>query len=147
MTYTLTQLAAEINTDPKALGLAALKAQANAAGDEAIAAKLNATYAGVGVVYRTDVTPSELLACIVWSEVSAFTATQWSACTAMLSAGNVDASKVTIRNFFAGLFTAATTTKASMDTVARIVNPTRAEELWGHSMGVSAYDVQKAMGR
>lgn len=140
--FTATQLAAEINTDPKSLGYAALK---GAGGDQGIADKLNATYVGVATVYRADVKAGEILASLVASEVSAWTAVQWTALTALLIPGTVDASNARIRALFAALLPANSLANATA--VATVTTPSRAQELWGANTTISATDVARALGR
>lgn len=142
--FTPQQLAAEINNDPKTLGYAILKASGS---DADLAAKINATYAGVGTVWRTSVPAAELLSCIVWAEVSAFTAVKWAAVQVFLTPLVLDASQQRIRDFFAGAFAGCTTTLANMSAIAKVATPSRAEELWGAGSAVGATDVARALGR
>lgn len=142
---TLQQLASEINSDPGAYGYAAQK---SAGSDSGIVALLNGPTKTVNpTVWRTSVAAAELLGCIVWSEVSTFTAVKWAAAQAMLTPGTVDASNANIRAFFAGAFAGATQTIANMTTIAKVAAPTRAEELWGPGTVIGSIDVAKALGR
>jgi hypothetical protein len=144
MPFTTAQLLTEINTDPKALGYAPLKAANNYLG---LVAKLNATYAGVGVVFRTDVQAQEVLASLVWSEISNLITNNWLTLNSLLIPGVIDASKVTIRNIFAGLFPAGTfpLTSAALTAIAQKAAPSRAEELWGYGTIVGEQDVAHAI--
>lgn len=144
MPVSMAALAAEINNDPKALGYAALKASGS---DADLAAKINATYVGVGSVWRTNVTAAELLSCIVWAEVSAFTAVKWAAVQVFLTPLVLDASQQRIRDFFAGAFSGCAATLANMSAMAKVTAPSRAEELWGAGNAVSATDIARALGR
>jgi hypothetical protein len=107
-------------------------------------ALLNAAYAGVGTVWRTNLSARDLLAAVVWSEVSTFTAAQWAAFQTMLIPGVIDASKQTIRDQFAGIFATKVATLANMSAVAKVTAPTRAEELWGAGIVITTDDVAAA---
>jgi hypothetical protein len=144
MPFTNAQLTTELNTDPKALGYAALRSASNYIG---LAAKVNSTYAGVGVVFRNDVTANEVLVALVWSEISALTTNNWLALHALLIPEVIDATKATIRAIFAGLFPAATfpLTSASLTALAKKAGPSRADELWGYGTVVGEQDVANAL--
>lgn len=141
MPFTSQQLATEINTDPKALGYAALVAAHDRMG---LAAKLNATYAGVGIVYRNDLKSWEVLAALVESEVTSLSVTAWTRVQTLLIPSMVDATQQRIRDQFAGIFVGKAATLANLDAVARKVAPSRAEELWGYKTTVSDQDIANA---
>jgi hypothetical protein len=144
MPYTIAQLKAEIDADPKTLGLVALRNAGNYLG---IRDKLNATYGTVGVVYRTDVTSAEILASLVWTEIATLTTNSWLALHALLIPGLVDASQLRIRQMFVGLFPSATfpLTNANLTALAQRPAPSRAEELWGFATRVTEQDVANAV--
>lgn len=142
--YTFAQLASEINTDPKAFNYATPK---NAGDDGAVAAIFNATYAGVGIVWRTNLTAKDILSAIVWSEVSGFTNAQVGWLNALLVPLTIDASKATIRAMFGGLFASTATTLANLTAIAKVPSPTRGEELFGAGTLISAQDIAHALGR
>jgi hypothetical protein len=144
MPYTHAQLKTEITTDPKALGYAPFRNPANP-NYVAIENLLNATYAGVGVVFRPNIPSRELLSQLVWADVSAFTAAQWEALSVMLIPMFVDGTQANVRAFFAGLFAGKATTLANLSAIAQVVGPTRAEELWGQGTSVSQQDVADAI--
>jgi hypothetical protein len=141
--FTPAQLAAELNTDPKTLGYAALIAAKDRIG---LAAKINSTYAAVGTVWRTDLRAAEILAALVETEITALTTNGWLQLQTLLIPGTVDASQVTIRNQFNGLLGAFATTIANLLAVAKKANPSRAEELWGYAVRVTEQDVAGAIG-
>jgi hypothetical protein len=143
---TVAALHDELTADPKALGYAPLVAAARVNGDwQSVADRVNTTYAGIATVFRPNVSAQELLTCIVWAEVAAFTATQWAALQCMLAPLRVDATQLTVRNFFAGLFAGKAGTLAALTAIAKVVAPTRAEELWGAGVVVSAGDCATAL--
>ena len=142
MAFTSAQLATEITTDPKSLGYGASATSSYAA----IAAKLNATYAGVGIVWRTDLSASEIVGCLVWSDLSAATVTQWTALQTLLIPAKIDASNANVRALFAGLFASAATTLANLTAAAKKASPSRAEELWGYGTVISDNDIGHALG-
>lgn len=141
--FTKAQLQTEINGDPKALGYAALKAAPNAY--VTLRDKLNATYGGVGVVWRTDLSAREVLCCIAWADISAFTAAQSILLSLLLIPGSIDASNSNVQAQFAGLFGPATATRAALLLAGKKANPSRAEELWGYNAVVSEQDVANAI--
>lgn len=140
--FTNAQLQTEINTDPKTLGYAALRAANNYIG---LAAKLNATYAGVVAVFRNDVKSAEILAAMIESEVSSLTQIQWTRVQVLLAPPVIDASQVTIRNQFGGIFAGKTTTLGNLTAVGQKAATTRAEELWGYKVVVTEQDVATAI--
>lgn len=139
--FTLAQLATEINTTRPTV-----YATAKAAGDDTgIAQVLNTTYAGVGTVWKSRVPAADILGALVAAEVTAWTAVQWTALTALLIPGTVDATNARIRALFNALL--PTTSLANATAVSQVTNPTRAEELWGAGTTVSIADVSRALGR
>lgn len=144
MPFTSAELKNEIDNDPKQLGLVVARDRGD---DAAIARILNTTYATVGTVWKTNLTARDLLACVVWADVSSFTAAQWAAFQTMLIPGDIDASQQRIRDQFAGIFAGKAATIANMTAAAKVPNPTRAEELWGAGSTISDRDVAAAYGR
>jgi hypothetical protein len=145
--FTSAQLRTELTTDPKARGYAALLTAAEASHDwQPVADKVNSTYAGVGTVWRPNISAQELLSCIVWTDVSTFTAAQWEALSVMLIPLRIDATQQRVRDFFAGLFTGKAATSNNLLATAQVAAPTRAEELWGAGTVVQANDCAIAAG-
>lgn len=141
MSFTSAQLAAEINTDSKGLGYAALKAAGNRLG---LAALLNATYAGVGTVFRNDLKSLEIVGAIVNVDVTAFSATQWARVQVLITPPVIDASNANVRGQFTAIFSG--TTLANLNTLAQKANPSRAEELWGYKTVINDQDIANAIG-
>lgn len=139
MPFTSAQLATEINTDPKALGYAAFVSAHDRAG---LAAKLNATYAGVGTVYRNDLKSLEIVGAIVNADVTGFTAAQWARVQVLIAPPVIDASNANVRGQFTGIFSGTSLT--NLDTVAKKANPSRAEELWGYKTLITDQDIANA---
>jgi hypothetical protein len=139
--FTSAQLATEINaTRP------ATYATAKAAGDDTgIAALVNGAGAGGVTVWKPRVSAADILGSLVASEVTAWTAVQWTALTALLIPGTVDATNARIRALFQALLPATSLTNATA--VSQVTAPTRAEELWGAGVTVSGTDVARALGR
>jgi hypothetical protein len=81
----------------------------------------------------------------VASEVTAWTAQQWTALTALLIPGTVDATNARIRALFQQLLPAGSLANATA--ASQVTAPTRAEELWGAGVTVSISDVSRALGR
>jgi hypothetical protein len=147
---TLQEIANEIANDPKSYGYAPFAAVNN---DGAIAALLNgpSNTTPTPSVWFSNVSAKALFACIVWSEVAAFTAPKWEAIntlfTVAAATGGVDATNPLVRSFFVGAFSGATDTIANMTAISKVASPTRAEELWGAGTSISATDVARALGR
>jgi hypothetical protein len=139
--YTIAQLKTEITTDPKSIGYSASFAMGD---DTGVASKLNSTYAGVGTVWHSSVPAASILGGMLWSEVSAWSQTQWEAVSTLLIPLKIDASNANIRNMFSGIFSAATASLANISAAAKIVNPSRAQELWGDTTVVPVSDVTAA---
>lgn len=141
MAHTSAQLASEINLDPKALGYAPHVTSGN---DSAIASILNSTYAGVAVVYRSNLLPQEVLKSLVWAELSTKTAVQIAIIQLLLAPNFIDAGQVTIRDIFVGIFPTGATIN-NLNAISKVVNPTRAEELWGAPTKITATEVAIAL--
>lgn len=139
MPFTNTQLANEINNDPKALGYAAFVSAHDRVG---LANKLNATYAGVGVVWRNDLKSLEIVGAIINGEVTGFTAAQWARVQVLIAPPVIDASNANVRGQFSGIFTG--TSLANLTAVAQKANPSRAEELWGYNTRINDQDIANA---
>jgi hypothetical protein len=139
--FTTAQLTTEINiTRPGTY------AAAKAAGDDnAIAALVNGGGAGGITVWKPRISAADILGSLVASEVTAWTAKEWTALTALLIPGTVDATNARIRSLFQALLPAASLANATA--VSQVAVPTRAEELWGAGVTVSGADVARALGR
>lgn len=138
---TLTQIHDEIINNPKGLAYSASVAIGN---DTGVALILNSTYAGVGIVYRSELMPQEVLKSLVWSELSVKSSTHIQILQLLLAPRMVDAGQQTIRDIFVGLFPSGSTI-ANLDAVAKVVGPTRAEELWGAGTIISSDSVAHAL--
>jgi hypothetical protein len=145
MTFTHAQLKAEITNYPKPLGYSTYTNPASP-NYRAAMAIINATYAGVGIVWRPDIPSIELLSQLVWTaEVAGFTAVQAELLSVMLIPLKVDATQATVRSFFAGLFSTCPLSLANLTAIAKVVSPTRAEELWGAHTFVGEQDMADAI--
>jgi hypothetical protein len=145
MAFTKAQLQAELNSDPKALGYAPFRTAGNYQG---LAALVNGTYPGVGVVWRTDVRGAEVLGALVWSEIASLSSNNWLALQSLLIPSTpIDANNARIRGIFTGLFPVATFpgTSANLTSTGQKASPSRAEELWGYATYVTEQDVANAI--
>lgn len=142
MAYTLQQLHDELMNDPKALNYAAHLSEGD---DTGVAAILNSTYAAVGTVWRQSLTAAEVLGSLVDTEVAAWTQLQWTAFQCLISTGTVDATNARIRALFAKLVSGQSLT--NLTAIAKVVTPTRAEELFGAGTVIPEAQVAAAMGR
>ncbi len=141
MAFTLTQLAAEINTDPTALGLVALKA---AGSDQAIADVLNLSRVGI-TVDRNDIRAKELQGAVVTAEYLALAQPQRDLWQALLTIAPLDAGDANTKASVAAVFSAGPTRTALVALATR--QGSRAEQLWGTGTTVSAISVSRALGR
>lgn len=140
MSFTSTQLASEINSDPAAIGYASRVAEGDDAG---VAALLNAATATK--IFRDDVAPGEIINAIVAADFASLTQLQLSKLS-LFFAGNasLDATNANTRTIFTGIFSGMTSTIAALS--ALVQRPgTRAEVLWGINTTVSADDVSLAL--
>lgn len=140
--YTIAQLKTELTTDPKGLGYSA---SYNSGDAQTTANIINHHYSGVGTVWKKSVPASDILGSLVWSEVSAWSQTQWEAINAMLAPLKVDASNTNVRTFFAGILSTATASLANISVAAQVVSASRAQELWGDGTSVPWQDVSSAI--
>lgn len=142
MAFTLTQLAAEITTDPTSLGLVALR---DAGSDQALADALNLPRAGI-TVNRNDLSGRELLNAVVLSEYTALTQANRDLWQALLTIAPLDATDTQTRTTVGAIFAAGTTTRTNL--VALSTRPgSRAEQLWGTGTRITALDVSRALAR
>lgn len=133
----------ELTGDPKARGYAS-KITAGELGN--VTALLNGTYAGVGVVYRTDITGAQILGALVWSEIATLVTNSWLALQTLLIPNTpIDASNQLIRDLFGGIFAGKTVTLANLTTLAQKAAPSRAEELWGYGTVITLEQVVAAV--
>jgi hypothetical protein len=140
---TSASLNAEIMSDPKGIGYGTF---VSGGSDTDVARLLNSTYAGVGVVYRSDLMPQEVLKSLVWTEVNIKPQTHLTILQMLLQPRMIDTSESRIRDLFIGMFPSGSTL-ANLTAVAQVVNPTRAEELWGNHTTISITEVAHALGR
>jgi len=138
---TSASLNTEIMTDPKGLGYGAFVSGGN---DTGLTATLNSTYATVGIVYRMDLMPQEVLKSLVWTELSTKTQVQIEILQLLLQPRQIDASQQNIRDIFVGLFPSGSTI-ANLTAVAKVVNPSRAQELWGADVSITIAEVAKSI--
>jgi hypothetical protein len=142
--FTTQQLHDEITLDPQGLGYQAHIASGD---DTGLAVLLNSTYAGVGVVWRSAVPSRDVLASVVWSEVSSWSAAKVNWLVALLSPGTVDATQSRIRDIFVGVLGVGTVSLTNATAIAKVAGPTRAEELWGDGSLVMESQIAAALGR
>ena len=144
MAFTIAALTTEINTDPKALGYATLKAQTN--GPEAVAAKLNEAGASAETLFKSYVPIEDVIAAIVISEYAAATAANRTFLENVLLKGSkLKSGDANLRTSMAAIFAAGTTSRANLVALASR-SASRAEALWGEGYVVSASQASEAMG-
>lgn len=138
---TLALLRAEIDNDPKSLGLATLKVQTN--GAQAVAAKLNEVGASAETLFKDTVPTEEALACIVLTEFNARTAVEKTAIDMFFRGAKIKSGNANLRTTMAALFPAGTTRTALIAIASRSCS--RAEALWGEFHTVTDTDVAMAL--
>lgn len=133
-------LKTELQTDPSALGYAALLAAGNHAG---VAAALNLPRAGITI--SRDLIPShEIFEAIVTSEYTALVAAEKTRLQVILGMGQVNVKGANTRAQLAAMFGAGTATRTAI--LAMIDRQgSRAEQLFGAGTQVSAADIAQAL--
>lgn len=139
-----TALADEIAADPRGLGYAALGGDASD-----IAQRLNTSpepIAGAAQeqVYRNRVASSDLMAGIVRDEFTVLGQGVRDYCAMLFSAQFVNTGDANIRTQMAGIFGAATASRANLVAAAQ-KQASRAEALWGDGFQVSDWQVYMAL--
>lgn len=153
MPFTLAALTTEINTDPTALGYAALKASGN---DQGIADLLNIVRATISVK-RPDCSPAEILEAIDLRDFPASPtgvasvplAQSWLESVtqfARIRLTNDDGTKTTTRKNFDRLVNDTQGSQTRLDAVA-VRTGSRAEQLFGAGVFVTPTNVANALGR
>lgn len=138
-------LATELNTDPKALGFAALIAAKN---DQGCADLLNrASGAGAQSVFRNDIAPREIIQAIAAADFTAATQLQISKLSLMLASAPIDATLANVRANLQGIFSGASAATTNALTAVASRTGSRAEVLLGVGTVVGWQDVAKALGR
>lgn len=141
-TPTYTQIRTEIDTDPKSLGLVAMKTATNAA--EQIAAKLNEKGASGETLTPTWTDTVEILAVVVGTEVLALTQANRDMLSILTSTVRMKTGSATLRTAVAAIFGGATTSRANLIALTTR-SASRAEALWGENMFLSDYNVSQAL--
>jgi len=137
--FSIAALKTEINSDPKALGYAALRAQSN--GPQALAVRLNTLGASAETVTATYLQVEDVVAALVRAEYDALSTAAKDYLNVVLNAPRVKSGDATLRTQLGALFAAGTATRANL--LALATRPaSRAEALWGE--GVSVTDAQAA---
>jgi hypothetical protein len=135
-----TQLATEINTDPKSLGYAGKS-------DYAIAVILNTPGASAETIFKAYTDTSEIVAGIVRAEWDALSAANKQFLNeVILNAPKVKTGDSNLRSSVGGIFGVGTTSRTNLVNVAS-KSATRGEVLFGEGTTISDTDVAKALGR
>lgn len=138
MAINYTQLATEINTDPKSLGYAGKS-------DEEIAVIMNTPGASAETIFRAYTATEDVVAGIVRSEYDALTAADKTYLNeVILKASRLKTGSSTLRTQMAQVFGAATTTRANLTAVAS-KSASRGEVLFGENTTISNADVARAL--
>ena len=137
------QIRTEVDTDPKALGYAALRTQTNA--PEALAARMNEAGASGETLFRSYVLVEDVIAGIVRAEYDALAAAGKTFLNeVLLKAARVKSGDANVRASMSGLFGTGTTTRTNLTNLASR-SASRADALWGEGITVSAQDVSLAL--
>lgn len=143
-TYSMTALMSEVTNDPRGLGYASQGGNA-----DSIAVLMNTSPEPIAAgsqeqIYRARVESRDLMAGIILSEFVALTQANRDYCTMLFSAVQVNTGDANLRTQLAGIFGAATTSRANL-TAAAQKNASRAEALWGDGYHVTAQQVYLAL--
>jgi hypothetical protein len=136
----LQQIKTEIDTDPKTLGYAALWAQSN--GAEAVALKMNEAGASVETLFKGYVPVEDMLAEIVFSEYTAWTAAQKTNIDQFLRGTRIKTGSANMRTTLAALIPVGASRTAMIAFASRPCS--RAEALWGEAVSVTPTQVADA---
>lgn len=138
MAINYTQLATEINTDPKGLGYAGKS-------DEEIAVIMNTPGASAETIFRAYTATEDIVAGIIRSEYDALSAADKTYLNeVVLKAARVKTGVTTMRTQLGTLFPNGTTTRTNL-TNAASKSATRGEVLFGENTTISNADVAKAL--
>jgi hypothetical protein len=140
---TLQQIRDEINADPKTLGYATLWAQTN--GPEAVAARMNELGAANPdeTLFKAYVNTEEILAEMVWTEYTAWTAAVKSGIDQYLRGTRIKTGSAALRASLAAMIPAGTSKTNMIAAASRVCS--RAEFLWGEGTQISDVQVADAM--
>lgn len=142
--YSMAALMTEISGDPKGIGYAA-----QGSNYPGIANLMNTAPEPIAAgsqeqIYRSRVVSQDMLAGIVLTEFAALTQANRDYCTMLFSAPFVNTGDANVRTQLAGIFGAATTSRANLIAAAQ-KNATRAEALWGDGFRISDQQVYLAL--
>lgn len=143
-TYTMAALMAESTNDPKGLGYAA-----QGGNPDAIAVLMNTSPEPIASgsqeqIYRTRVSPQDLMAGIVLSEFIALTQANRDYCTMLFSAPSVNTGDANVRTQLAAIFASGTASRTNLTNAAQ-KQASRAEALWGDGFRVTGQQVYLAL--
>lgn len=136
----LQELRAELDADPAGLGYAASGWPDGSA--QAVADVLNDAAHGA-TVWRRRIEMGEVYAAVDWSEFIALAAEKREAWRIITSTEWLDASSQNIQDALSTIWPAGTT-RTNLIALARLQTGSRAEELWGQGVRVSASQVGRA---
>lgn len=134
-------LRTEIDTDPKALGYATLKAQSN--GPEAVAAKLNELGASAETLFKQYVQIEDFLAEVVLTEFTALSTAGKTAVDQFFRGTRIKTGSANMRTTLGALFPTGATRTALLALAQR--SASRAEALWGEGVRVTDQHVAEAL--
>ena len=137
MAINYTQLATEINTDPKALGYAGKS-------DYDISVLLNTRGLSSETIFQTYTPSEDLVAGIVLSEYTALQANNRQFVDMVFGRPRVQTGSANLRTQIAAIFAAGTTSRANL-VAASQRSASRGEVLFGEGTNVSDLDVAKAL--
>lgn len=141
-TPTATQIRAEIDADPKSLGYAALKVLSN--GPQAVAARMNElNTVPADTLFRPYVSLEDMLAEIVFSEYSAWTAAQKTNIEQLLRGARVKTGSANMRMTLGAVIPVGSSRTAMVALASR--QAARAEILWGDGIVVTDTQVADAL--
>ena len=141
MPVTIPALRTEIDTDPKALGYATLRTQSN--GPEAVAARMNEAGASAETLFKTYVPLEDMLAEIVFSEYSGWSAAQKTNIDQFLRGTRIKTGSANMRTTLGALIPAGASRTALVALASR--SATRAEILFGEGVTVTDQQAAEAM--
>ena len=141
MPVTIAALKTEIDTDPKGLGYATLRTQSN--GPEAVATRLNEAGASAETLFKSYVSLEDMLAEIVFSEYSGWSAAQKTNIDQFIRGTRIKTGSANMRTTLGALIPAGASRTALVALAQRPAS--RAEALFGEGVAVTAQEAAEAM--
>lgn len=138
---TVQQIRTEIDTDPKTLGYATLKAQSN--GPEAVATRMNEVGASAETLFKAYTPVEDLLAELQYAEFNSWTAAQKAGVDQFFRGTRIKTGSATLRASMGAMLPTSASKTAMIALASR--SASRAEALWGEGTRITDAQVADAL--